>query len=256
MRSGNWLAAQIRSLAPLLGSLAVALLIRTTAGQAFSIPTGSATPTLQTGDYVLVSKFAYGYSRYSIPFAPAFLHGRLFGRTPALGDYVVFANPLNQVVETKRVVGLPGDRIQMIGGNLVINGMPCPRRRIADFTERDVDEATGTVVSVRRYHYIETLPGGRTHDVLGSPVDQPEDSGIADNTGVYVVPQGHVFGMGDSRDNSLDSRFVTALGYIPEENLIGKAELQLIALQPGTSFAQFWRWPTAFRLDRLLRPIP
>jgi signal peptidase I len=233
----------------------VAIAFRSTAVQAFSIPSGSATPTMLTGDTVLVSKFAYGYSRYSLPFAPGFLHGRLFGRDPKRGDYAVFANPVDGVVTIKRIVGLPGDRIQVTGGIVSINGQVARRVPAGSFVERDWDEAAGQEVAIRRYRYVETLPSGVVHDILGSPVTEPEDAGPADNTGVYLVPAGHYFGMGDSRDNSADSRFLDQLGYIPAENLIGRAEFRLVCMTPGAHLWQVWTWSTTMRLGRFFGAI-
>ena len=248
-------ASRFGSLPSTLLAVLAALVVRSTAVQAFSIPTGSATPTLLTGDTVLVSKFAYGYSRFSLPWAPAFLHGRLFGRDPQRGDYAVFANPKDGVITIKRIVGLPGDRIQVTGGILSINGQAS--RRVPDgiYVERDWDEANQQIVETPRYRYRETLPNGVTHQVLGSPVGQPEDSGPVDTTPVYVVPAGHVFGMGDSRDNSEDSRFLDQLGYIPAENLIGRAEFRLISMEPGAHLWQFWRWPAAMRVGRFFGAV-
>jgi signal peptidase I len=231
-------------------ALLVALLFRTTIAQAYNIPTGSATPTLQVGDYVIVAKYAYGYSRYSLPIAPSFLHGRLFGASPARGDYAVFANPHDDVVTIKRIVGLPGDRIQVLSGVLYINGQASKRVPEGTFLERDWDDADNAPEDSQRYRYIETLPNGLTHEILGSPTDSPEDSGPVDTTGVFVVPPGNYFGMGDSRDNSADSRFTAELGFIPAENLIGKAEFRLISLQPGAAFWQVWKWPVSLRFDR------
>ena len=232
----------LASLRSLVAAFAIALLFRSTAVQAFNIPSGSATPTLLTGDTVLVSKFAYGYSRFSLPFAPAFLHGRLFGAAPARGDMAVFANPRDGVVTIKRIVGLPGD--------LTINGQPSRRERIGTYLERDWDDARDAPLDVLRYRYRETLPGGPVHEILGQPVDLPEDSGPVDNTPVYVVPPGHYFGMGDSRDNSADSRYLAQLGYIPAENLIGRAEFRLASYEPGARAWQLWKLPGALRLSR------
>ena len=243
------------SLRSVLFTLLLALLFRSTAVQAFSIPTGSATPTLLTGDTVLVSKYAYGYSRFSLPWAPAFLHGWLFGRAPVRGDYAVFANPVDGVITIKRIVGLPGDRIQVVGGVLSINGQTA--RRVPDgvYVERDWDEANQQIVETPRYRYTETLPNGVAHQVLGSQVGTGEDSGPVDTTPVYVVPPGHYFGMGDSRDNSEDSRFLDRLGYIPAENLIGRAEFRLVSMKPGAHLWQFWRWPTTMRFARLFGSV-
>jgi signal peptidase I len=246
------LAGQVRSIA---WALLIALFFRTTTVQAYSIPTGSATPTLQVGDYVLVSKFAYGYSRFSLPIAPDFLHGRLFGASPKRGDYVVFSNPKDGEITIKRIVGLPGDHVQVTHGILIINGEPCKRTPNGTFLERDWNDTFHQPEQVLRYRYVETMPNGVTHDILGSPVAAPEDSGPVDNTEVYVVPAGHYFGMGDSRDNSADSRFMDELGYIPEENLIGRAEFRLFSLQPGVAFWQIWKWPSALRLGRFFGAV-
>lgn len=236
-------------------ALFVALLFRSTCVQAFSIPTGSATPTLQTGDTVLVSKFAYGYSRYSLPIAPAFLHGRLFGRDPARGDMAVFVNPHDGVVTLKRIVGLPGDTIEVRHGILVLNGVASLREPDGTFLERDLDEDGSLPVESLRRRYVETMPNGVRHAILGTPVWAPEDSGPVDTTGIYTVPAGQFFGMGDSRDNSADSRFVDELGFIPAENLIGRADFRVMSMQPGAHFWQVWTWPTAMRWERFFGRI-
>ena len=244
--------ADLRSL---LTALFVAVLFRSTAVQAFNIPSGSATPTLLTGDTVLVSKFAYGYSRFSFPFAPALFHGRVFGAMPARGDMVVFANPHDGVTTLKRIVGLPGDSIQIVHGILVINGEAARRERVGTYLERDWDEEAGAPVDVLRYRYRETMPGGLEHEILGQPVGLPEDSGPVDDTGIYVVPPGQYFGMGDSRDNSADSRYLAQLGYIPAENLIGRAEFRLASFEPGARIWQVWKLPGAIRLSRFFGAV-
>lgn len=236
-------------------ALLMAVLFRSTVVQAFTIPSGSATPTLLTGDAVLASKFAYGYSRYSLPWAPAFLHGRLFGADPKRGDMVVFANPHNDVVTIKRIVGVPGDRIQVTDGILIVNGQRSRRERIGEYLERDWDDASGMPTQSLRYRYRETMPNGIVHDILGQKVSAPEDSGPADNTGVYVVPPGCFFGMGDSRDNSADSRYLDALGYIPAENLIGRADVRLVSFEPGARAWQVWTWPWSVRFSRFFGVI-
>ena len=238
------------SLRSLFCAALLALLFRTTCVQAFSIPTGSATPTLLTGDTVLVSKFAYGYSRYSLPWAPSFLHGRILFGEPKRGDVVVFANPKNGVITLKRLVGLPGDEIQVVRGILTINGQSARRERDGTFVERDWDEAAEQPVSSERYRYVETMPNGVRHAILGVPTSLPEDTSAVDNTAVYVVPAGHYFGMGDSRDNSEDSRFLDQLGYIPAENLIGRVDFRLISHEPGAHLWEIWKWPSALRLQR------
>ena len=235
-------------------ALLIALVIRTAFFQPFNIPSGSLTPTLLTGDYVFVSMFSYGYSRHSLPLAPGFLHGRLFGSLPERGDIAVFVNPHTGEDYIKRIVGLPGDKIQMTKGVLSINGEPAKRERLDNFVEKEWDPNYGPREIVR-YHYRETLPNGVVHEMLGMPINQPEDSGPVDNTDVYVVPESHFFAVGDNRDDSADSRYQDQLGYIPLENLVGRAEIRFISLEPGAHFYEFWRWPWTLRVSRFFGPI-
>jgi signal peptidase I len=233
-------------------ALLIALVIRTAAFQPFNIPSGSMTPTLLTGDYVFVSMFSYGYSRYSLPFAPDFLHGRLFGSLPKRGDVAVFVNPHTGQDYIKRIVGLPGDHIQVVKGILTINGEPSKRERIDDYLEKEWDDRYGPRDTLR-YHYIETLPNGVKHEILGDQVGQPEDSMPQDDTQVFDVPPGDFFAMGDNRDDSADSRL--DLGYVPVENLIGRAEIRFISITADAHFYEFWRWPWTLRLSRFFGPI-
>jgi len=240
------------------GSLFLILLVtfvfRSFGAEAFNIPSGSAVPTLLIGDHIVVSKYAYGFSRYSLSFLPSAitesLHGRVLGVEPKRGDVVVFVNPHDGETLVKRFVGLPGDRIQMIHGVLHINGRAVKRERVADYVDSEPDLPT-----VERYHYIETLPNGVKHDILGAPTDMPEDSLAQDNTPEYVVPAGHYFGMGDNRENSTDSRFLSQVGYIPAENLVGRAEFQMISTKDGAPVWQFWKWPQGIRFSRFFQPI-
>ncbi len=240
------------------GSLFVILLLtflfRSFGAEAFNIPTGSAVPTLLIGDHVVVSKYAYGFSRYSLAFLPpgatSFLHGRFFKSEPKRGDIIVFVNPHDGETLIKRCVGLPGDRIQVVHGILHINGQAATRRRVDNYVDAEPDLPTFT-----RYHYIETMPNGVTHDILGVPTDIREDSLSQDNSQVYVVPAGHYFGMGDNRDNSTDSRFLSQVGFIPAENLIGRAEFQMISTRDNTPVWQFWKWPTDIRFGRFFQPV-
>lgn len=234
-------------------ALLIALLIRTLAVEPFNIPSGSMTPTLLTGDYVFVSKFSYGYSRHSLPFAPSILHGRLFGRLPERGDVAVFVNPHTGDDYIKRIVGLPGDRIQVTNGVLIINGEPSKRERIGVYREREWNEAYGRPEDQMRYHYKETLPNGVQHEILGDLVSYPEDAAPVDNTGVFVVPEDSFFAMGDNRDNSADSRL--DLGYVPLENLVGRADRRFISLEAGAHLWEFWRWPWTVRFSRFFGPI-
>lgn len=191
--------------------------IRSLLVEPFNIPSISNLPTLQVGDDVFVSKYAYGYSRYSFPFSLANFGGRIFGAEPGRGDMVVFALPRDpSVIYIKRVIGLPGDRVQMIDGQLVLNGEAVPRTRL-DAVPTPNDRAEPATPSYR-----ETLPGGISYSVLQS--DRP---GPLDNTAIYIVPQGKIFVLGDYRNNSLDSRVPPqedGVGFVPMENLIGRAE--------------------------------
>jgi signal peptidase I len=234
-------------------ALLIALVVRTLAFEPFNIPSGSMTPTLLTGDYVFVSKFSYGYSRYSLPWAPDFLHGRLFGSLPKRGDVAVFINPNTGEDYIKRIVGLPGDRIQVKEGVLIINGEPSKRVRVGDYTVSDWDDTYQRPVTEVRYHYIETMPSGVVHDILGDPTVLPEDTMQVDNTREFVVPADHFFAMGDNRDNSNDSRL--DLGYVPVENLVGRADRRFISLTAGAHLWEVWRWPWTLRLSRFFGPI-
>jgi signal peptidase I len=234
-------------------ALLIALVIRTLVVEPFNIPSGSMTPTLLTGDYVFVSKFSYGYSRYSLPFSPDFLHGRIFGSLPKRGDVAVFINPHSGEDYIKRIVGLPGDRIQVTNGVLIINGEPSKRERVGDYLEREWDDTYDRPSDALRYHYIETMPNGVTHGILGDLASQPEDDAMVDNTGVFQVPQDSFFAMGDNRDNSADSRL--DLGYVPIENLVGRADRRFISLEAGAHLWEFWRWPWTLRFSRFFGAI-
>jgi signal peptidase I len=194
------------------------LLIRTFLFQPFNIPAGSMKPTLLVGDYIFVSKYSYGYNRYSFPFSPplALISGRVFASEPERGDVVVFRLPKDPSIDyVKRVIGMPGDRIQMVNGVLHINGMPVKREQIGDFVETDDN---GREVHIKQWR--ETLPNGVSHPTL----DMIEN-GFYDNTKEYRVPAGHYFMMGDNRDNSSDSRVENAVGYVPAENLVGRVQI-------------------------------
>jgi signal peptidase I len=235
-----WRASAIVVAAVVLVSLlfSVPLLIRIFLFQPFNIPAGSLKPTLLVGDYIFVSKYSYGYTRYSFPFSPplALISGRrILASEPQRGDVVVFRLPKDPAIDyVKRVVGLPGERIRMINGLLHINGEPIKRERIEDFVET---EDNGRQVRVRQWR--ETLPNGVSHPTLDLL-----DNGFYDNTKEYLVPPGHYFMMGDNRDNSTDSRVESAVGYVPFENLIGRVEVIFWSVEPSNEGRRY-------RFDRI-----
>lgn len=222
-------------------ALLLALVIRTLLFQPFSIPSGSMRPTLLEGDYLFVTKWAYGYSNASLPFSPNLFDGRIWGSEPERGDVVVFKFPPDPSLDyIKRVVGMPGDTIQMRDGVLHINGEPVGRELVGEITDEDVTEMTRPVEVWR-----ETLPNGVSYDTL----DLTPNS-IGDNTREFEVPAGHYFMMGDNRDNSTDSRF--SVGYVPYKNLVGRANIIFFSIAGGASPLEIWRWPSELRPSRLL----
>jgi signal peptidase I len=220
----------------------IAVAIRTFLFEPFNIPSGSMIPTLLVGDYLFVSKYSYGYSRYSFPFAPPIFSGRVFGSVPHRGDVTVFKLPLDNSTDyIKRIIGLPGDHVQMRAGQLFINGQQVQRQPAGDCI---VDESGIRMVQRR---YLETLPDGVRHYIC-----KATDEGFANNTPEYLVPPARVFAMGDNRDNSLDSRFMDrGVGFVPIENLVGRAEFIFFSLDASYPWWQFWQWPFEIRWSRI-----
>ena len=238
LRSGS-LAENVRTIGY---ALLIALFIRAFLFQPFFIPSSSMESTLLIGDYLFVSKYSYGYSRHSLPFSPGLFGGRFLGASPQRGDIAVFKVPVdNRTDFIKRVIGLPGDTVQMKDGVLYVNDAAVPRQRVDDFVERS---PSGNVRRIPQY--METLPNGVSYITL----DMTPNS-VWDNTGLYIVPDGHYFMMGDNRDNSSDSRVPDAVGYVPFENLVGRAEIIFFSADGSASFWQFWKWPSAIRWDRI-----
>ncbi len=232
----NW--EMIRSF---LVAVAIALVFRSVAYEPFHIPSGSMLSTLYQGDYIFVSKLSYGYSRYSFPLGVKFFEGRKFHTAPERGDIVVFRLPTNPRIDyIKRVIGMPGDTVEVRHGRLNINGKPVEVTRDGDVT---LTMKGGQTKAIARYR--ETLPNGVTHLILDEVHEGP-----ADNTQVYRVPHGHYFMMGDNRDNSQDSRYLDIVGFVPEENLVGKAKLVLLSFSGEVPIWKFWQWPVAFRSSR------
>jgi len=227
-------------------ALILALIVRVFLFQPFNIPSGSMIPTLLIGDYLFVSKYSYGYSRYSFPFGLNLFPGRIWATDPDRGDVVVFKLPRdNETDYIKRVIGLPGDEIQMIHGVLQINGKSVEKVKIDDYV---VNEPAGRERHMARYK--ETLPNGVSYPVLDLVND-----GFGDNTEVYKVPEAHFFMMGDNRDNSTDSRFLSEVGFVPFVNLVGKAQVIFFSIDEDSSFWEFWHWPTEVRWDRIFSVV-
>jgi signal peptidase I len=221
-------------------ALLLALVIRTVLFQPFSIPSGSMMPTLVQGDYLFVSKWSYGYSKYSFPSLKPWIgylpfEGRIIAMAPTRGDVIVFRKPGDEETDyIKRLIGLPGDRVQVKDGILFLNDVAVPREAAGEFTAED-----GSKVQ----QFTETLPNGVSYLTLDL---SPNSTG--DNTREFVVPPDHYFMMGDNRDNSLDSRF--DVGYVPAENLVGKAQVIFFSIGGNSSPLKIWDWPTELRPSR------
>lgn len=210
--------------------------------QPFNIPSSSMIPSLLIGDYIFVTKYAYGYSRFSLPLSLDLFSGRIFGDMPEIGDVAVFRNPQqNHIDFVKRVIGLPGDRIRLEKGRLIINDKMVKRVKQKDFTYLDAqgDQRQAT-------QYIETLPNGIQHAIL----EERGDNGYFDNFHEVTVPESHIFVMGDNRDNSNDSRS-TQIGFIPYDHLVGKATLRFFSIEPPYSAWQIWGWLSSLRPARI-----
>lgn len=240
----------VETIKVIVQALLIAVVVRTLFFQPFNIPSGSLIPTLLIGDYLFVSKYSYGYSKHSMPFSPDVFSGRIFGSEPKRGDIAVFKLPSDGSTDyIKRVIGLPGDKVQMVQGRLLINGAVVPREPVQKIRTRD---AFGRAVDVPTYK--ETLPGGSSHLII----ERDGDTGYYDNTKEHVVPAGHYFMMGDNRDNSTDSRVGKdegGVGPVPLENFVGRAEVIFFSVEEGDAAWQFWKWPWSVRWSRLFQPV-
>lgn len=220
----------------ILQALVLALIVRTLVFQPFSIPSGSMMPNLLVGDYLFVSKFSYGYSRYSIDSRLDMnFKGRILAGEPVRGDVAVFKFPPNPKIDyIKRVVGLPGEKIQVIDSVLHVNGVAVKRERKGEF----IDERSGRSIPI----FVETMANGASYETLDQGYSQGDD------TPVFEVPPGHYFMMGDNRDNSLDSRF--DVGFVPVENFVGRAKFVFFSVRDGAHPLAFWRWFSTIRSER------
>jgi len=236
----------LENIKTLLYALVIALFIRSFFFQPFYIPSSSMEPNLLVGDRLFVSKYSYGYSRHSFPFSPKIYNGRIFEKTPERGDIIVFKTPAdNRTDYIKRLIGLPGDVVQIIDGNLLLNNTLIPRNKLeislnincgSEILETDVFE--------------ETLPNGVKYTAVY------RSEGTMKNSDIFFVPENHYFFMGDNRDCSKDSRFLSSVGYVNFNNLVGKAQLIFFSNNKKKhSFLKFWKWNKSIRTDRLLKRV-
>ena len=257
--TGTVMEGVVETVKTIVYALLIAGVVRTLFFQPFWIPSGSMKDTLLIGDFLFVNKMAYGYSKYSCPFSLCPIEGRIFGGEPERGDVVVFRHPVNGQDFIKRVIGMPGDTVQMRSGLLHINGSPVPQ--VPDGTYVETYEPQGPVASrpvclegippvggtCTKEKFVETLPNGVQHSVLNA------NDWRFDNTGVFTVPEGQYFFMGDNRDNSTDSRErpeFGGVGFVPLDNLIGRADRVMFS-SAGRSLFFVWTW----RADRFFKKI-
>ncbi len=234
----------LKNIKSIILAIFIALLIRSFIFEPFNIPSGSMKPNLLVGDFIFVSKWSYGYSKHSLPFSIPLIPSKIFSNIPERGDIVVFKTPENNRTDyVKRVIGLPGDTIELNNGIIFLNGSEIYRKKLNDFIDTDKNASIKRVRQYKEYFL------NKEFEVLDLT-----DNGIVDNTRLLKVPDGHFFVMGDNRDNSQDSRFTSSIGFIPFENLVGKAQLIFFSLE-NSRFLEIWKWPNSIRYNRIFKKI-
>ena len=247
MKNINSFFSNIKSI---ILAIIIALLIRSFVAEPFNIPSGSMKPNLLVGDFIFVSKWSYGYSKHSLPFSLDIIPNslstfpkKIFSKMPNRGDVVVFKTPQDNSTDyIKRLIGLPGDRIQIIDGEIQINNKLILRKKNDDFVDVDKKGGKKRIRQYTEYFFDKEV---KVLNIM--------NNGMADNTNLYIVPEGFFFVMGDNRDNSQDSRF-SVVGFVPFENLVGKAQFVFFSLE-NSRFFQIWKWPKSIRYNRLFKFI-
>ena len=232
------------NLKSIIFAIFIALIIRSFLFEPFNIPSGSMKPNLLVGDFIFVSKFSYGFSKHSLPFSIPIIPGKIFSKNPKRGDVVVFKTPENNRTDyIKRVIGLPGDKIKILNGQIIINNSKILRQRLDDFIDTDLNASNKRIRKYKEFFFDQEI---EILDIM--------DNGIVDNTPEIIVPENYFFVMGDNRDNSQDSRFTGTVGFIPMKNLVGKAQYIFFSLE-NSRFLEIWKWPTSIRYNRIFKKI-
>ena len=236
----------VENVKTLFYALIIALIIRSFLFQPFYIPSSSMEPNLLIGDRLFVSKYSYGYSRHSLPFSPKIYNKRILGKIPARGDVIVFKTPVdNRTDYIKRLIGLPGDTVQIVDKNLYINDIKIKREKVKNLINITCGSENLEIDSYR-----ETMPSGKKYIAVY------RNDGTMINTDKFIVPVNHYFFMGDNRDCSKDSRFLASVGYVHFNNLVGKAQLIFFSNDKKKgSFFEFWKWKKSIRIDRFFKKI-
>ena len=242
----NLLTQIYENLKTLFGALLIALLIRSLLVQPFYIPSSSMEPTLLVGDRIFVTKYSYGYSKHSFPFSPNFSKNRFFSKIPDRGDLVVFKTPAdNRTDYIKRLIGLPGDTIQFINGELIINSTKVTRKQLID---QNIVRCGNYLLETNTF--LEKLPNGVEHIVAY------KKRGSLQNTKKFKVPLNHYFLLGDNRDCSKDSRYLDSVGYVNNVNLVGEAKIIFFSNDTNVgSMLKFWNLNNSFRIKRFFKKL-